>query len=149
VNPVNAKAVHSRELPFPHSPAKSYITARALGVSDVLAIDDDEAIEKFQSVDAIADGSGQNGEGELMHIDDAPGPLKIIMQRNQAITFDKPLASGDLVIYQRNGVALRVSKKMLALAGEYQKTGVEPFRGQLICEPMRGRKPKPYLLNYR
>ena len=79
-----------------------------------------------------------------MHIDDAPGPLKIIMQRNQAITFDKPLASGDFVIYQRNGVVLRVSKKMLAIAGEYQKTGVEPFRGQLICEPMRGRKPKPY-----
>jgi hypothetical protein len=56
------------------------------------------------------------------------------MQRNQAITFDKPLASGDFVIYQRNGVVLRVSKKMLAIAGEYQKIGVEPFRGQLICE---------------
>jgi hypothetical protein len=79
-----------------------------------------------------------------MHIDDAPGPLKIIMQRNQAITFDKPLASGDVAIYLRNGVALRVSKKMLVIAGKYEQTGVEPFRGQLICEPMRNKKLKPY-----
>lgn len=79
-----------------------------------------------------------------MHIDDAPGPLKIIMQRNQAITFDKPLATGDVAIYQRNDVALRVSRKMLAIAGDYEQTGIEPFRGQLICEPMRNRKVKPY-----
>ncbi len=32
--------------------------ARSLGVSDVLAIDDDEAIEKFRLVDAIADTVG-------------------------------------------------------------------------------------------
>jgi hypothetical protein len=79
-----------------------------------------------------------------MHIDDAPGPLKIIMQRSQAITFDKPLASGDVAIYLRNGVALRVTRKMLAIAGDYEETGVEPFRGQLICEPMRNKKIKPY-----
>jgi hypothetical protein len=79
-----------------------------------------------------------------MHIDDAPGPLKIIMQRNQAITFDKPLASGDVAIYLRNGVALRVTRKMLAIAGDYEETGVEPFRGQLTCEPMRNNKIKPY-----
>jgi hypothetical protein len=79
-----------------------------------------------------------------MHIDDAPGPLKIIMQRNQAITFDKPLASGDVAIYQRNGVAFRVSRKMLVITGDFEQTGVEPFRGQLICEPMRNRKLKPY-----
>jgi hypothetical protein len=79
-----------------------------------------------------------------MHIDNAPGPLKIIMKRNQAIAFDKPLASGDVAIYQRNGVALRVSRKMLAIAGKYEQTGVEPFRGQLICEPMRNKKLKPY-----
>jgi NADPH:quinone reductase-like Zn-dependent oxidoreductase len=33
-------------------------TARSLGVSDVLAIDDDDAIEKFHLVDAIADTVG-------------------------------------------------------------------------------------------
>jgi NADPH:quinone reductase-like Zn-dependent oxidoreductase len=32
--------------------------ARSLGVSDVLAIDDDKAIEKFSAVDAIADTVG-------------------------------------------------------------------------------------------
>jgi hypothetical protein len=29
---------------------------------------------------------------------------------------------------------------MLGIAGEYEETGVEPFRGQLICEPMRDGK---------
>jgi hypothetical protein len=79
-----------------------------------------------------------------MHIDDAPGPLKIIMQRNQATTFDNPLASGDVAIYLRNGIALRVSKKMLVIAEKYEQTGVEPFRGQLICELMSNKKVKPY-----
>jgi NADPH:quinone reductase-like Zn-dependent oxidoreductase len=37
---------------------KELDAARALGVSDVLAIDDDEAIEKFELVDAIADTVG-------------------------------------------------------------------------------------------
>jgi NADPH:quinone reductase-like Zn-dependent oxidoreductase len=40
--------------------------ARALGVSDVLAIDDDEAIEKFQSVDAIADTVGGDVAAKLL-----------------------------------------------------------------------------------
>jgi hypothetical protein len=79
-----------------------------------------------------------------MHIDDAPGPLKIIMQRNQAVTFDKPLSTGDVAIYQRNGITLRVSRKMLVIAEKFEQTGVEPFRGQLICEPMRNKKLKPY-----
>jgi NADPH:quinone reductase-like Zn-dependent oxidoreductase len=38
--------------------AKKLDDARALGVSDVLAVDDDAAIEKFRSVDAIADTIG-------------------------------------------------------------------------------------------
>ena len=38
--------------------AKELEEARALGISDVLAIDDDEAIEKFPLVDAIADTVG-------------------------------------------------------------------------------------------
>jgi hypothetical protein len=79
-----------------------------------------------------------------MHIDDAPGPLKIIMQRNQAITFDKALASGEVAIYLRNGVALRVTRKMMAIAGKCEETGVEPFRDQLICEPMSKKKLNPY-----
>ena len=37
---------------------KSWMNARSLGVSDVLAIDDDAAIEKFRLVDAIADTVG-------------------------------------------------------------------------------------------
>jgi NADPH:quinone reductase-like Zn-dependent oxidoreductase len=37
---------------------KDLSAARSLGVSDVLAIDDDEAIEKFRIVDAIADTVG-------------------------------------------------------------------------------------------
>jgi NADPH:quinone reductase-like Zn-dependent oxidoreductase len=37
---------------------KDLDNARSLGVSDVLAIDDDEAIEKFRLVDAIADTVG-------------------------------------------------------------------------------------------
>ncbi len=41
--------------------AKELNDARSLGVSDVLAIDDDKAIEKFRLVDAIADTVG----GEL------------------------------------------------------------------------------------
>jgi NADPH:quinone reductase-like Zn-dependent oxidoreductase len=40
--------------------------ARALGVSDVLAIDDDEAIEKFRLVDAIADTVGGDVAGKLL-----------------------------------------------------------------------------------
>jgi hypothetical protein len=26
----------------------------------------------------------------------------------------------------------------------FEETGIEPFRGQLICEPMRNKKLKPY-----
>jgi NADPH:quinone reductase-like Zn-dependent oxidoreductase len=40
--------------------------ARSLGVSDVLAIDDDEAIEKFRLVDAIADTVGGNVAAKLI-----------------------------------------------------------------------------------
>src|SRR6202051_1273301 len=40
--------------------------ARSLGVSDVLAIDDDKAIEKFQLVDAIADTVGGDIAGKLI-----------------------------------------------------------------------------------
>ena len=40
--------------------------ARALGVSDVLAIDDDEAIEKFRLVDAIADTVGGETAAKLI-----------------------------------------------------------------------------------
>ncbi len=40
--------------------------ARALGVSDVLAIDDDAAIEKFREVDAIADTVGGDTAGKLI-----------------------------------------------------------------------------------
>src|SRR6202046_970237 len=40
--------------------------ARALGVSDVLAIDDDKAIEKFPMVDAIADTVGGEVAAKLM-----------------------------------------------------------------------------------
>ena len=40
--------------------------ARSLGVSDVLAIDDDEAIEKFRSVDAVADTVGGAVAGKLV-----------------------------------------------------------------------------------
>ncbi len=40
--------------------------ARSLGVSDVLAIDDDKAIEKFRVVDAIADTVGGNVAAKLI-----------------------------------------------------------------------------------
>jgi len=40
--------------------------ARSLGVSDVLAIDDDEAIEKFRLVDAIADTVGGEVAAKLI-----------------------------------------------------------------------------------
>src|SRR5579862_8222895 len=40
--------------------------ARALGVSDVLAIDDDKAIEKFRLVDAIADTVGGEAAAKLI-----------------------------------------------------------------------------------
>ena len=40
--------------------------ARSLGVSGVLAIDDDEAIEKFRSVDAVADTVGGAVAGKLV-----------------------------------------------------------------------------------
>ena len=40
--------------------------ARSLGVADVLAIDDDEAIEKFRSVDAIADTVGGDVAAKLI-----------------------------------------------------------------------------------
>jgi len=42
--------------------------ARALGVSDVLAIDDDEAIAKFSLVDAIADTVGGETAAKLLAI---------------------------------------------------------------------------------
>ena len=44
--------------------AKELNDARSLGVSDVLAIDDDKAIEKFRLVDAIADTVGGEVAGE-------------------------------------------------------------------------------------
>ena len=46
--------------------AKELDDARALGVSDVLAIDDNKAIEKFPLVDAIADTVGGEVAAKLM-----------------------------------------------------------------------------------
>ena len=46
--------------------AKELDDARALGVSDVLAIDDDEAIENFRLVDAIADTVGGEVAAKLI-----------------------------------------------------------------------------------
>ncbi len=46
--------------------SKEQNDARSLGVSDVLAIDDDKAIEKFQLVDAIADTVGGDVAGKLI-----------------------------------------------------------------------------------
>jgi NADPH:quinone reductase-like Zn-dependent oxidoreductase len=46
--------------------AKELDDARALGVSDVLAIDDDKAIEKFPLVDAIADTVGGDVAAKLI-----------------------------------------------------------------------------------
>src|SRR5580692_7384240 len=45
---------------------KELEAARSLGVSDVLAIDDDEAIEKFRLVDAIADTVGGEVAAKLI-----------------------------------------------------------------------------------
>jgi NADPH:quinone reductase-like Zn-dependent oxidoreductase len=45
---------------------KELDNARSLGVSDVLAIDDDQAIEKFRLVDAIADTVGGEVAAKLM-----------------------------------------------------------------------------------
>jgi NADPH:quinone reductase-like Zn-dependent oxidoreductase len=45
---------------------KDLDNARALGVSDVLAIDDDEAIEKFRLIDAIADTVGGEVAAKLI-----------------------------------------------------------------------------------
>jgi NADPH:quinone reductase-like Zn-dependent oxidoreductase len=45
---------------------KDLDNARSLGVSDVLAIDDDEAIEKFRLVDAIADTVGGEVAAKLI-----------------------------------------------------------------------------------
>lgn len=46
--------------------AKQLNDARSLGTSDVLAIDDDEAIEKFRLVDAIADTVGGEVAAKLI-----------------------------------------------------------------------------------
>jgi NADPH:quinone reductase-like Zn-dependent oxidoreductase len=46
--------------------AKEFDGARSLGVSDVLAIDDDKAIEKFRLVDAIADTVGGEVAAKLV-----------------------------------------------------------------------------------
>jgi NADPH:quinone reductase-like Zn-dependent oxidoreductase len=46
--------------------SKEQNDARSLGVSDVLAIDDDKAIEKFHVVDAIADTVGGDIAGKLI-----------------------------------------------------------------------------------
>lgn len=46
--------------------AKELDEARSLGVSDVLAIDDDQAIEKFRQVDAVADTVGGNTAAKLV-----------------------------------------------------------------------------------
>src|SRR5580698_7245505 len=46
--------------------AKEFDAARSLGVSGVLAIDDDEAIEKFRLVDAIADTVGGETAAKLI-----------------------------------------------------------------------------------
>src|SRR6202451_1152973 len=45
---------------------KDLDNARSLGVSDVLAIDDDEAIDKFRLVDAVADTVGGEVGAELI-----------------------------------------------------------------------------------
>ena len=55
--------------------AKDLNDARSLGVSDVLAIDDDKAIEKFRMVDAVADTVG----GEIA--------AKLIMKVKQSGSF--------------------------------------------------------------
>src|ERR1700684_3107304 len=46
--------------------AKDVNETRSLGVSDVLAIDDDEAIEKFRMVDAVADTVGGEVAAKLI-----------------------------------------------------------------------------------
>jgi NADPH:quinone reductase-like Zn-dependent oxidoreductase len=46
--------------------AKERNDARSLGVSDVLAMDDDKAIEKFRPVDAIADTVGGDVAAKLI-----------------------------------------------------------------------------------
>ena len=45
---------------------KDLVDARSLGVSDVLAIDDDKSIEKFRLVDAIADTVGGDVAAKLI-----------------------------------------------------------------------------------
>jgi NADPH:quinone reductase-like Zn-dependent oxidoreductase len=59
--------------------AKELKDARSLGVSDVLAIDDDKAIEKFRLLDAIAETVG----GEVA--------AKLIVKVKQSGSLDTPL----------------------------------------------------------
>src|ERR1022692_2555547 len=57
--------------------AKELDEARSLGVSGVLAIDDDEAIEKFRLVDAIADTVGGDTAMKIARVLAQPDPSKV------------------------------------------------------------------------
>ena len=60
--------------------AKEQNDARSLGVSDMLAIDDDKAIETFRLVDAIA----ETVDGEVA--------AKLIAKESRAALFATPLS---------------------------------------------------------
>jgi hypothetical protein len=38
------------------------------------------------------------------------------------------LVSGDVAIYQRNGICTQVNREMLVIAGDYELTVVEPYQ---------------------
>ena len=63
---VSPPAGDSRADSHDYASGKDLDDARSLGVSDVLAIDDDKAIEKFRLVDAIADTVGGRFHTKLM-----------------------------------------------------------------------------------
>jgi NADPH:quinone reductase-like Zn-dependent oxidoreductase len=81
---------------------KDLIAARALGVADALAIDDDQAIEKFRLVDAIADTVGGETAGKLIAKIKQGGSMGFATMlpegaaaRNPTVKFTRVLAQPD------------------------------------------------------
>ena len=83
--------------------------ARSLGVSDVLAIDDDEAIEKFRLVDAIADTVG----GEVA--------TKLIVKIRQGGSF------GYTAVLPQSAAALNPSVKITRVLAQPDPSKVREF----------------------
>jgi len=80
---------------------KELADARALGVSDVLAIDDDQAIEKFSLVDAVADTVGGDVAAKLLARVKPGGSFGYTAMLPESAAAKNPVSYTHLDVYKR------------------------------------------------